>query len=89
MDAAADTADGGHRARHLLHGHALEEFLKAAEFHGLEKGVVHIAGIIKENGNLAMALKTGNWADFDFFHAAFSFCSATRWLSFEAVWLYR
>ncbi len=60
MDAAADTADGGHRARYLLHGHPLEEFLKAAELGDVQAGDVDLALIVEPDRDLGMPFNAGD-----------------------------
>jgi hypothetical protein len=65
---AAHAADGGHGPGHLLDGHALEEFFISPEFHGLEKGIVHVPGIVQEDGDLPVTLQSRDRVDLDLSH---------------------
>jgi len=56
----ADTAQALHEHRHLGVGSLLDKFFEAAEFDDVQAGLLHLAVLIEQQGDLAVALHPGD-----------------------------
>ncbi len=66
----ADAADAVHEGRHVLDRPADAELLEAAQLRDLEVGALHLAGVVEEDLDLAVALEAGDRVDGDAGHGA-------------------
>ena len=70
----ADAADARRDARHLLHGPALGELLKAAQLGDEQVGVGDVAFLVEKDVDLAVAFQAGDRVNADLLHSVSSSC---------------
>ena len=68
----ADAADAGRQVRHVLGRPAHAELLEAAQLGDLQVGVGHVALVVEEDVDLAVAFQPGDRIDRNAFHSEFS-----------------
>ena len=66
----ADAADAGGQVRHVFRLPADAELLESAEFGNLHVGVGHVAVLVKENVDLAVAFQPRHGVDGNAFHGS-------------------
>ena len=66
----ADAAQPLHQDRHLPEGAALDEALEAAELDDVQAGLLHLALLVEQDGDLAVSLDAGHRLDDDLLRAA-------------------